>query len=205
MTRRYHELIDDLHVAGRWHLDGLRDNTGIELDSREFSYGNYIGPGPPLRVSLWNEDKIINVTQPLRMSWSREGTPLDFTFTDDDVPVVTKPVADLLSQVAGADIQKFPIKIDKVEQEYEIINIVSRIKCIDATRSKLEWWTEEYGRPDLLGKALTIIKLVVDPCRIGDAHMFRLEESTITVIVSDVIKQALEEANVSGIKFKELL
>lgn len=202
MTGTYYELVDDLYVEGRWHLNGLRDQTGIELDSREFSYGNYIEPGPPLRMSLWNEDEIIDVNPPLTISWSRDGTPLDFTFTDEDVPVVTRRVAELLTKLASPDIQRFPVKVDRMEQEYEIINIISRIKCIDAARSELEWWTEEHGRPDKIGKALTIMKLVVDPSRIGDTHMFRLEESTIAVIVSEVVKEALEEAKVSGIQFK---
>lgn len=204
MNRSYYELIDDLEAEGRWHLWGLYDGAGVQLDEREFRYGNYLDPGPPLRVSMWNEDTIVDVAPPLRLCIDRGGTPLDFTFTDELMPVVTSRVADILAAVAGSEIQRFPVKVEAMEQEYEIINFVSRIRCIDEERSILDWWTEEYGRPDLLGKALTIVKLVVDPSRIGVAQMFRLEESNIAIIVSDVVKQALEDARVSGIRFREV-
>lgn len=201
----FYELIDDLQVKGRWHLNGLCDDAGIELDSREFRYGKYIDPGPPLRVSLWNEAKSIDVTLPLRLSMSREGKSLDFTFTDDDVPLVTKSVANILTRLAEGEFQRFAVVVDRMTQEYDIVNIFPTINCIDTERSVIQWFEEGNNiRPDLAGTPEWIPKLVISPALVGNHNLFRPEGWDMVVIVSDIVKEALEEAQVTGIKFKEV-
>jgi hypothetical protein len=205
MIRTYYELEDDLYIYNRWHLSGLRDDQGIELDAREFRYGNHLPAGPPLKCSLWNEDTIVDVTPPLRISWSREGNPLDFTYTDDDMPVVSSRVAQILANIAGGDIQRFPVKVDRMEEKYEIINIVACIDCLDTELSEIEWWEDGNDiRPDKAGLPHVVDKLVIDPDRVGDHYIFRLSTWIHPIIVSEAVKQALEKARVSGVKFRNV-
>lgn len=87
---------------------------------------------------------------------------------------------------------------------YEIINIVPKIRCIDPDASDMDWYTEADGRPDLIGHAKTIMKLVVDPQRVPDKHIFRLGERGIQIIISERLKYAFEAAEVSGVTFKKV-
>jgi hypothetical protein len=202
MTRRYFELEDDLYIKGRWHLRRLRDDMGTEYDSRQFTYGNHIDPGPPLKCSLWNDEKVIEVTPPLRLDWSREDKPLDLTYTDSCMPVATKRIAEILEAIAGKDIQRFPVRVDRMDEDYDIINVVAVIDCLDTARSDITWFEEGNDvRPDLAGKPWTVSPLFVDSARIGNQNIFRIKDYTSPVIVSEAIKQALEEAGVTGVRF----
>lgn len=202
---KYYELEDNLYFEGRWHLCDLLDDTGTELDAREFRYGNRFNLGPPLKCFKWNEDTLIDIKPPLRLMWSRDGKPLDFTYTDSVMPVVTKKVAEILAKFAEKDIQRFPVKVDRMEEEHEIVNVTSLIDCIDTKKSDIEWWKEGNNvRPDLAGQPHSISNLTIDPSRVGDHHVFRLKGWTLSLIVSQKVKNAFEQAGVTGVLFKEV-
>src|SRR6266568_3295312 len=129
--REYFELVDDVEVEGRWFLNGLSDKLGRELDSRDFTYGLRLDVGPPLRVSLSDADITVDVAAPLDVSLRRKGCSLDFTFADFDMPVVTRDVAELLADIAGNEFQRIPVTVKSSKAKYEIINVTSRIDCID--------------------------------------------------------------------------
>jgi len=205
MSTTYFELEDDVELKGRWFLDGLSDQTGAELDARHFRYGVPVDLGAPLVVSSAREYRMIDTIQPLRVSLSRAGQPLDFTFAAFDLPVVTTRVAMLLARIAGTDIQRIPVLVELNEQNYEIINLTSRIDCIDAERSEIMWWDNNNNiRPDLAGTPQMITKLVIDPTRIGSRHLFRIEGWQMVIIVSSVVKKAFEDARVSGVRFRQV-
>jgi len=207
MTRKYFWFEDDLYYRGRWYLKRLCDRDGVELDGREFQYGNLIDVGPPLKAITWKEGTPVEAQPPLKvlLDPKRKGIPLDFTFTNEVMPVAIGWVARLLGEIAGADIQRIPVRVESQEKEYEIINVISLVDCIDVDKSEIEWWKERNNvRPDKAGKPHVISKLVIDPTRVGEHHMFRLSDWTIAIIVSDVIKSAFEEARVSGVKFRQV-
>jgi hypothetical protein len=202
MATRFFQLVDNLGIKGRWHLNGLADSKGRELDSRDFRYGLPVELGPPMKVSLYNQELVVDVHGPLRVTLQYKGKPLDFTFAGDEMPVVTTKVADLIAKFASSDIQRIPVQVASREEHYEIINVVSRIDCIDVKRSEIdEWWTEEDDRPDKIGKPRMIYKLVIDPGRVGNSNIFRPEGWEVATIVSEVIKDAFERAEVTGVRF----
>lgn len=202
---RYYELDDDVTIKGRWYLNGLLDNQGRELDSRDFTYSRRLATDGCLQVTLNNEGRMIKVEQPLKVRLRRKGLPLDISFADFDMPVVTRAVGNLLNDIAPADIQRFPVQIDSCKEEYDILNIISRPNCIDISRSKIdEWWTEEDQRPDLLGQPQMISKLRIDENRTAGAHIFRPDGWDVVVIVSDVVKKALQRERATGVKFRKV-
>jgi hypothetical protein len=203
MARSHFQLVD-VEVPRRWYLNGLFDGTGRELDSRFFTYGFPVELVPSMRIPSYEDGTIIDALPPLQVGTKRRGKPLDFTFTTTDMPVVTAKTAALLSTVADEDIQRIPALLARLGEEYEIINVVSRVPCIDPVRSNIMWWTEADGRPDKIGKPQMITKLVIDPERVIGHHIFRPEGWEVVVIVSDVVKEALEKARVSGVKFSKV-
>jgi hypothetical protein len=201
MAKKYFQLEDHVEFPGRWYLNGVSDGSGRELDSRDFTHGRPVDVGPPLRLSLSDEDITVDVEEPLRVSLRRKGKPLDFTFADFDMPVANKQTADLLATVAGSEVQRLPIRVATRKEQFEIINVASQIDCIDVEKSEIEWWTEEDERPDKIGTPRMISKLVIDPKRISGTHIFRPKGWDVVIVVSDVLKQVLEEAKVTGIRF----
>jgi hypothetical protein len=201
MAKAYYRLEDDVDLEGRWFLNGLRDSHGTRLDTRDFTYGVPVEVGPPLRASLWNDKTIVETRPPLTMALRRAGTPLDFTFADFDMPVVASRIAGILAEVASSGIQRMPVCVESHGGNFEIINVVERVGCIDTEKSNIMWWTEADRRPDKIGKPRMITALRIDPTRAGERNIFRLEGWEIALIVSDLVKDTLEEAKVSGIAF----
>jgi hypothetical protein len=203
MTVRYFELRDDVEMPGRWHLNGLFDGSGRELDSRIFTYGTSISVQFPMRIPSFRDGTIIEAPPPLQVPPKRSGIPLDFTFASFDMPVVTARVAAILVALAGRDIQRIPV-LAHPECDSEIINVVSRVPCIDRTLSDIEWWTEADGHPEMVGKPRMIIKLVIDKSHVPGCNIFRPEGWEVVIIVSDMVRNALEQEQVSGVKFVEV-
>lgn len=204
MARTYFELEDDLCYENRWHLAGLFDRNGTELDAREFTYGKPLDVGPPLRTFLWNEDEIVEAQAPLRVDLHSDGVSLDFTYTTDNMPVVTSTVADIFSRFAGSHIQRLPVWIVGSSHKYEIINVISRVNCIDWEKSEIELWQKgNKVRPDLAGKPHVIRKLLIDPSAVDHhQHVFRLQDWEISIIVSEEVKEAFDAVRVSGVNFR---
>jgi hypothetical protein len=205
LTMKYFHLVDDLDSSHRWHLDGLRDSSGVELDSRDCTYGVPMECSPCLRVSLPHEDRNVDVREPLRISRARDGNPLDFTFSALDMPVVTTDVANIVEMIAGRDIQRFKVQVDGQDAIYNIINVIARLECIDTSRSTIMWWeTGNDIRPDLAGTPRMITELRIDAARMDGHHLVRPAGWEVVIIVSEVIKRAFEAAQVTGVVFQEV-
>jgi len=102
--------------------------------------------------------------------------------------------------IAKSELQGFSARVDGYESKYQVANVATKIACIDAKKSEIDWWPENPRRPDRKGKARAIFKLVLDPERASGRHVFRLAEAG-DIIVSNVLKNTLEQAKVTGIKF----
>jgi hypothetical protein len=206
MIRTYYKMWFDDTLEDRWYLGSFTDGAGIELDGREFRYGRPIDVGPPMKMKVWRAYSVIATQPPLRLSLDREytrGGPLDLTFTSENVPVANARVAAILGSIAGADIQRIPVVVEEQEERYEVINVISRFSCVDRQHSTgLRWWTEADGRPDKIGHLVEFHTLIIDAAKAGEHHIFRPWEYGVIIVVSDVVKGALEEAKVSGLKFK---
>jgi hypothetical protein len=206
MSGDYYELLDDLYIESRWYLRRLVDNAGTELDARDFTYGIPVDLGPPLRVSAWDDETMIEVQEPLTVLLDRKrpGSPIDFTFTNDNMPVVNSKVAKILA-LANADIQRVPVRVESRDDDYEIINVISRVDCIDTKYSVIQWFQPGNSvRPDLVGQPEMITKLVIDPMVAAGHHILRPTGWEVALIVSDQVKNALEAANVSGVRYRQV-
>jgi|ERR1043165_173278 hypothetical protein len=201
--RTFFELEDDLYNENRWHLNGLFDCNRVKLDSREFTYGVRVALGPPLIAKLWKEGTKVNAYPPFHIAIHTFATPLDFTFNTSNAPVVTSKVASILMSVSTEDMQTIPVTVGLMPGRYDIINVVSVVDCIDTIQSEIDWWERDNDiRPDKAGMPRLITKLIIDPKRVGNHHIFRPKGWTGVIIVSDVIKKGFEDASVSGVRFR---
>jgi len=199
---KYYELIEDERLTKRWHLGELLDSKGIELDCRDFNYGKVLELGPPLRLSLRHEDKLVTVAGPLILDLQMKGPALDITLGAFDTIVVTARVGALLAAVCDDEIQRIPVTVAKCTGSFEIINCTRLVDCIDTHRSEIEYWTKEDGRKDKIGHPKMITNLTIDANRAGGAHFFRPKLWDVSIVVSETVKRRLEAAGAQGVAYR---
>lgn len=189
LSRKYFKLSQEVDSPGIWDLGNPTD-----LGDREVDNPWMFREGQP-------------VTQPgrLKIPISRPGRALDFTLAGFSIPVVHLHVASLFTRLAPQDVQLLPVDIPDQSGPFFILVTTRCIRCIDDKASEeVEYWTPGDGRPEKVGHYRDVYGLRVDPSKVGDARVFRTWGWTIALIVSEDLKQALEQIRATGVKFKEV-
>ena len=184
---QYFRLIDDMsmRMRWRWHIGEVFLPDGTE---------------PDLTGGIRLED-----TRPLRADVHHIGHVLDWCRTSFGVPIATKALADTISSIVGPDVQCIPVTISG-QSGRMVINALRLIRCIDEQRSEFQKYTEGNPiRPDLAGHYESVPKMVLDRSAIRpDAHFFRIMYWEVALIVSEVVKDAMERVGCYGAEFVEL-
>jgi len=176
--------VDDVHIVNRWHLGEISQGGAASLE-------------------LWNGTPIQSKMS-LTVTVDRPGRPLDFSLTSFAAPVARKALGCAVGPIAGADLQRLPIVIDGHE-DYEALNAVRVIDCLNEDESEFTKWTRKDHRPDLAGQYRMVTKLKIDTRRIPpDGQFFRVERWRIALIVSQAIRNAMEEAGCFGALFQDV-
>jgi len=184
---RYFDLVDDMsmRMRGRWYIGEVLLPDGTE---------------PELRGGIRLDDP-----RPLHASITHIGYVLEWCHTSFGVPIATKALADAIRSVVGPDVQCIPVTIGG-QSGMMVLNALRVIRCVDEQRSEFQKFTEDDSvRPDLAGQYRSVSKLVLDKSAIPpDAHFFRIKDSWIELIVSEVVKNAMERVGCYGAEFVEL-
>lgn len=179
----YFLLIDDLEREHRWFLGSPSDHTGRSVEPDLFTGGR----------------ELSGVPQPLHIGLRRGGDPLDWTFADFDMPVVSATVLALL-QPFSARIQAISAFVEGAPSFY-VLNVLDVRDCLDESGSEFLRWRAEDGRPDRTGQYRQVSRLRIDSARATDSQLFRLKGYEIALIVSETIKRQFEQHAVSGVQF----
>ncbi len=176
-----------MSIPGRWVLGSPFNQQGQEIDSWQFSKGQ--------RVELEGVP---------RFSMAHAGRPIDFSQTGLGVLVVHDRVVSAFERLGIQEVQFLPAQVEGQSEPWFILNILRIIRCIDDARCEyVEYWEPEDEMPDKMGQYSNVRGLKVDPARIEDAHIFRTWGWHMAIIVSEQLKQALEQEGVSGVKYIE--
>jgi hypothetical protein len=185
---RYFELSDDMRILDRWELDSPLDEDGQEIWHGQFSQGTEIKIKTPASVPLY-----------------RHGRALDYTTTALGIPVVHAKVKDAFERLQIQDQAQFlPATLEGQPDSYFLVNVLQVIRCIDDTRcEEVFYYTEEDEEPERVGEYRNVRGLRIDPSQVGDAHIFRPWGWQLAIIVSEQVKNVMEEAGIAGARFKE--
>lgn len=183
---RYFDVAtDDERFPDRWFLDEPLSADGNEIDARAFTYGRaYVGPRP--------------VIVPIQQN----GRKVQFNLAAFDMPVVSEEIASVIGELAPRDIEFFPVTIERSLPGYVVLNTVRREACVDESMSDVTFWTTEDGRPDKVGRYRMVSDLTIDPTRTHGAHIFRIQDFEVALLVSERIKDALESIDNLGVVFE---
>jgi hypothetical protein len=137
----------------------------------------------------------------------------DFPFTGL-LPVYSTKLKSLMENLGIKDIQYLPLKIKRRDgakevDGYYIANYLKVVDCLDREQSEYQIWTKDNllfweKRPNMLGTFRDITKAVIDVNKISNVPIFRLWGLKMMVIIRGDIKQALEEAGITGCIFREI-
>ncbi|WP_375755886.1 imm11 family protein [Corallococcus exercitus] len=134
------------------------------------------------------------------------GQSLDFTLAGIGLaPVIQAEAAAILTRLAPDDVQLLPVTVGSEPGPHFLVNVLRLVRCIDDEASEeVQYWKPEDGRPEKVGKYRDVSGLRIDPAKVGDARIFRTWGWTVALIVAEDIKEALEQANITGVTFREV-
>lgn len=184
---RYFKLMDDRRSLTRWHLDLPVDERGQEIDPWQFDDGRVLDLGCVPRFPI-----------------DIPGTPLDFCWAALSILVVHTRFVELFERLQVRDVQFIPARVDGHPGPWFILNPLRIIPCIDEARcEEVQHWKPEDGQPEKVGQYRVVAGLRVDPSKVGNARIFRPWGWTVALIVSEDLKQAMDDAGITGTRFVE--
>jgi len=186
---RYYELFDDMRVPGRWILRMPVDERSEWIDTWQFKEG-----------------RGLNLEGPIRFPVRPAGIALEFTLAAVGIPVVHRRVVALFERLGlQKEVQFIPAQVEGQLEPWFILNTLRVIRCIDDARcEEVLYWRPEDGQPERVGEYRNVSGLKVDVTKVGDANIFRPWGWLVVLIVSERVKQALEEEGITGIQFVEV-
>jgi hypothetical protein len=187
MAQRFFKLNDDVYVPQRWHLDTPIDSQELRVHDWDFTRGTPVHVEGRLRI-------------PIDIS----GRPLDFSEAGIGIPVVHVKVASMLAERAPDDVQLIPADIEGQPEQYLVLVATRLIRCIDEKASRILLWTHEDGEPDRVGQYRDVRDLRIDKAKVGNAKVFRPEGWEVVLIVSEEIKDAMDDLGTTGTRFQEV-
>ncbi len=182
--RKFFRLLDDVQIAKRWHLGQVCENGGTAL---ELWKGTAIQKGQALTVEI-----------------DRPGRPLEFCLTSFAIPIANAALGAAIAAIAGTDLQRLPVTIRGCK-DYEALNAVRMVKCLDEAASDFIKWTQSDHRQDLVGQYRMVTRLKIDSTRVPEnGHFFRVEGWRVALIVSEAIRGAMEDVGCVGALFQDV-
>ncbi|WP_164011274.1 imm11 family protein [Pyxidicoccus trucidator] len=189
MPERFFDLAENMQ-SGNWDLGDPLDEQGQEVED----------------PWMFRAGRTVQVTGRLTIPIDEPGRRLDFcTAGIGATPIVHVRIASIFTELAPGDVQLIPVDIKGHLDQYLMLVATKLIRCIDDKASReVLYWKPEDERPDKLGQYRAVAGMRIDRSKVGDAKVFRTWGWKIALIVSEDIKQALERAKATGVRFREV-
>ncbi|MFP2924519.1 imm11 family protein [Pyxidicoccus sp. 3LG] len=185
----YFNLTDDMGFRHRWHLRMPVGESGHPISN----------------PWVFRKGQRVEQQGALRFPVNPDGTALEFTLASSLIPVVHERVVRLFEHLGIQDVQFIPVQVDGHEGPYFILNTLRTVRSIDDARcAEVQCWKPEDERPDKEGQYRVVSGLRIDPTKPGDARIFRPWGWTVALIVSEDLKEAMEDADITGTRFEEV-
>jgi hypothetical protein len=183
---RYYRLSDEINYPERWYLGDITEDDWLFVNGQKVNEGQF---GVNICIDLY-----------------QDGEPMDYTTNEAySVPIVSQRIRNQLAGVQS--LQFIPVKINgkEVNSTYFIMVVTSKKNCVNEELSEFGKFVENDPiRPDLAGQYSWFSKLVIDRGKINGEEVFRVDKAANYLIVSERIKEAIEEINSTGVKFTEV-
>ena len=118
------------------------------------------------------------------------------------MPVVSMDVGQTIQRIAPREVELFPVDIPGAKQRYAILNAICLVNCLDEFRSEFTRWELKDNRPEMMGRYKMISTIRIDPLRARGHHIFRIMGWPLALLVSGVVKHAIEDVPNLGVEFR---
>lgn len=144
-------------------------------------------------------------TRPLSVEIKKSGVPATFSHSGHSVYIVKTEAMNLLRDIVDPHIfQGIPVSIVDYAGDYEVLNSLTRVDCVDEQHSEFRRWTAADGRPERIGDyKMSLFR--IDPERARGHDLFRVKGWEIVLVCSEKVRRHLESAGVTGIRFKSIV
>ena len=131
---------------------------------------------------------------------------LDFNLTTLAIPVVHGRVVRLFERLGlQGEVQFLPARVNGQADTWFILNVLKIIRCIDDERcEQVEYWKPEDDNPEKVGQYRVVAGMRIDAGKVEGIHIFRPWGWRVVMVVSQYLKQALEEEGVTGMRFTDV-
>ena len=132
------------------------------------------------------------------------GRVIDINLTARCVPVVSERVGALFGRIAPTDVQRIPACVGKADLEWEILNVLNLVDCLDYKKSTIDYYPADYPDREKAGQIFGIWQYFIRPAAVGGHHVFRVKDWTADVIVSEMVKDELENLGATGVSYEHV-
>lgn len=190
----YFELLYDQSDVNMWHLHidpELPDGTWWDVWA--FTRCERISDPTPVTAMV---DKV--------------GHEVDFNFASFNIPIVSRRLGNLIASAAGHNVQRMPVSIAGRQLEWEALNVLNCVDCLDHKRSIIDYYPQALSDPIVTkspgraGKPRGVRKLAIDGRRVGEFHVFRIKHWEVPIIVSQDVRDKMLHEGISGIRFSRV-
>ncbi len=188
MSKRFYDMV--MHDDDRWSIAPKETDAG----------------GYPVDTWVYREFKLVPNPLSVELEIVEQGNVVDYCPFLETL-TVSRRMANVLSTLCPDDFQRIPAILDG-PGEWEVLNLLHRIDCIDHVKSKIQYWPSKprwkndlEHRPEKAGKPSGVIRLIIDPNKVGDHHLFVCKDWEVANIISETGKRLLEENGITGIEY----
>jgi hypothetical protein len=163
-----------------------------------------------LKAGTYINDWDLNITA----FYDKELDNTDYPFATDLLSVYSPRRRSLMEDLRINEIQYLPLRIKRQDGEkevygYSIANYLRVIDCLNREKSVYQVWTKDNllyweKRTNMIGTFRDVTNAVLDFDKIGDAKIFRLWGWETMVVLREDVKQAIEEAGITGCEFYKI-
>lgn len=129
----------------------------------------------------------------------KKGPVMDFNRDSLEVPIVSRCLAEVIERSAGSDIQRIPASLNAAGGDWEVLNVLACVDCINHERSRITYYPDD--DPHHPGKPRGVLELIINPSETAGHHVFRISDWKVAVIVSEQVKTAVEAMGATGVQF----
>lgn len=129
-----------------------------------------------------------------------EGDRVDFSHTGwGGIPIISNRMGSCLESIAPHDIQRIEAIIPgEPNGRWEVLNVLAKPDCISHEKSKISHYPARHPKA---GKPRGVLRLVLDEERVGGHHVFRPKDWGVAIVISEVVKTALDAQRITGIEY----
>ncbi|WP_224373053.1 imm11 family protein [Hyalangium versicolor] len=155
---------------------------------------------------MFTDGRVLPNPGPIKAQVRNQGVRRTFMFAGvERVPIVSEAVGNVFRVLAPDDVQLFPVTVGRELENFFIVNATRLVDCIDEARcEEIQPYEQDDPHPEHRGAYRWVYGLRIAPAKNEGAHVLRPRKFKTAFIVSEEVKNALEQVGNLGVSFERV-